>query len=878
MAPRPRCPVCRSKRWHRDALSGSIVCEEGHLLAGYVQESTEAEYGSQHVLQTRRERKNKAKRDKLPKNDHFHGDRATFLVWQCMQLILREQLRVLIDDLGWPVELEAVTRDLFALLVASSSVPPAPVDFELGTEAPGSYSGPRTGDRYTKRGRKKYGPRGGQANLVKPDESDDDMDADPRARDEDSADGDGDTSRASRTTHAQDGRESGESSEGESSPSSIFSDADDADDERPRRGARSRRTSPITSAPASPVLPKTNPYNPPKPRPPIHGPPSRQSDDVRSQPRLDYLLYLVYLGCVTLRLPVFLSDILHLAETYQIPYLDAGLHLPLEMQLHLSPSNRRLLSPSAVPSLYPSSLNVQDRTSAQAWLARLVNMYQEDWKVEFPEANFPLISGRLCRLLALPPIAYVLALRLLALVPQPISFHLASHMSTTVRRAFSPRNAALSAAAAGSATTRRREKGLPPEFSWSARLAETRRQDWRMVLPELKVASVLVVVAKLLWRLEDGAGPYDSFLEEYAEGLPGVDQWLATVQTIANLDKPGDPSKLWTDDVTEMNGDEIDAYLDFFEDKIVSKAKVPKRMEDLGRFFPEPMHRRSALDAPSPESYLARLDSVTTRLYAPSSESSPPPSRPVPAAEERRTVPICATDYAAHPSSTSAATLPARLARVFVAVAEHVLPTPTALPAGLQGAAPSRETTAVAYLVPLVTTVERVLAIRSVPGQRRVAADARRDERTLWNETKDLARTFVRDQWRAEKLRRKAVDREVDAARKAATDARKRERAERKAQRRRGAGKDAATVKTKAVIGDSSEDEVERAIEAEIKQQQQQNAFKSRSVVGTSDEEDDDGDEDDEDDEDEREPADSDSDDDAAAADRSDSAGTDESG
>jgi hypothetical protein len=32
MARRPRCQVCRSKRWHRDAASGMVVCEEGHFL------------------------------------------------------------------------------------------------------------------------------------------------------------------------------------------------------------------------------------------------------------------------------------------------------------------------------------------------------------------------------------------------------------------------------------------------------------------------------------------------------------------------------------------------------------------------------------------------------------------------------------------------------------------------------------------------------------------------------------------------------------------------------------------------------------------------------------------------------------------------------
>lgn len=167
-------------------------------------------------------------------------------------------------------------------------------------------------------------------------------------------------------------------------------------------------------------------------------------------------------------------------------------------------------------------------------------MFRDDWEVEFPEANFPLIAGRLCRLLALPrmfkcfrairipsadspravfvlcaAIAHVLSERILSLLPQPLSFHLPTHMSSHVRRSFSPRNAAL----AGSS---RREKGLPPEFSWSTKLAES-SQDWRMILPELKVASVLIVVTKLLWGLErfDGCVGRHDLSAEFSLNLSG---------------------------------------------------------------------------------------------------------------------------------------------------------------------------------------------------------------------------------------------------------------------------------------------------------------------------------------------------------------------
>jgi hypothetical protein len=39
--------------------------------------------------------------------------------------------------------------------------------------------------------------------------------------------------------------------------------------------------------------------------------------------------------------------------------------------------------------------------------------------------------------------------------------------------------------------------------------------------------------------------PFETFLEEYAQDLPPLNEWIETVQAISNLEKPGDPSKLW---------------------------------------------------------------------------------------------------------------------------------------------------------------------------------------------------------------------------------------------------------------------------------------------------------------------------------------------
>ncbi|GAA5931024.1 hypothetical protein JCM1841_005460 [Sporobolomyces salmonicolor] len=746
MAPRPRCPVCRSKRWHRDALSGSIVCEEGHVLTGYVQETTESQEPSQHVQQTRRQRKNKQRKERVPANDYFHGDRGTFLVWQCMQLILREQLRVLIDEMGWPAELEAVTRDLWAMLVASSRVPPAPVDYERGEEPAGSYSGPRSGDRYIRSGRPKWG---GRVKKEAKGEADD-------ATDEDGAG----------STTEQSGHASGGGSSDESSVSSYFSDAD-ADDERPRDGSRSRRgtptasaaTSPAPSAPANPAPPEPNLYAPPKPRPPASGPPARNKDDPRAHPRMDYLLLVIYLACMTLRLPVFLSDIVHLAETYQILYLDAATHLPLEMQSHLTISNRKLLSPVTVPHLYSPVQTLAGANHAQVWLARLVLMYRDDWNVEFPEANMPLIVGRLCRVLALPPVAYLLIRRVLSLLPQPHSFHLPTSLSASDRRCRGqPRYSKGRARPAKSASVE--EKGLPSGFRW---LLYVGGQDWRSLLPELKVACAVIIVAKMLWRLEDEQGEASSasakpLLEAYVSELPSSDRWLATVEAIASLEKPGDLSQLWNTEVVDMGGDDIDAYLDFFEGKILSEKKIPSRMADFSRFFPEPVSKPSSRSIPSASSYISQLDALIASLYAlpsPTSADTTPPSSSSPAS------------YSSHPTASSASDLPPPLSRLLVALCAHLLPIPESLPNSLSGPVPTHAAAGIAYLLPHLGYIEQLLAVRSVARQKPAAKAARAEEKKRNEQLRQQRARAAAERAGEEKKRRREVEKVVTAARRA---------------------------------------------------------------------------------------------------------------
>ncbi|KAK4691058.1 hypothetical protein P7C70_g9430, partial [Phenoliferia sp. Uapishka_3] len=195
-----------------------------------------------------------------------------------MQLILRKQLRVMVDDLGFPEDLENVCKDLWTMLMASSGVPAAPVDHEKGDEPAGSFSGPREGMRYHRKGRKKRKAGGDGA------EGDDEGEKTQSEGEEE------ERKKKRREEGADSGSEDEDEEESEEEMGPIEPDVGED----------------VKATPAGPPR-KPHPYDPPK-RPPSNK--TTTTTEVRDKLRIDFLLIILYLGCVTLRLPVLLKDIL----------------------------------------------------------------------------------------------------------------------------------------------------------------------------------------------------------------------------------------------------------------------------------------------------------------------------------------------------------------------------------------------------------------------------------------------------------------------------------------------------------------------------------------------------------------------------------------
>jgi hypothetical protein len=251
MVLRIRCEVCGSRKWHR--LDGNQVCEDGHILAGTMEESSQLAPGesSAFMFATRRlHQTNTTKKVRGITHDHFHGQRERFLLFQCLQWIMREQLNVMIEELGYPKELEGCVKELWSMLVVSSDLSNAPRKFSENDEAVGSFSGMKE-PNIGKNGRAKLKRKRDQSRE--------------RAKSK-SRDG-----RGRGRGHASDFKESAD----ERSDKEEEEDDEDSEggDENDERGDRIRS------------------HNP------------------RHSPRLDYTLSVIYLACLTLRIPVMFHDI-----------------------------------------------------------------------------------------------------------------------------------------------------------------------------------------------------------------------------------------------------------------------------------------------------------------------------------------------------------------------------------------------------------------------------------------------------------------------------------------------------------------------------------------------------------------------------------------
>lgn len=393
---RPRCAQCGTRRFRRDADTGQLICREGHVLQGYreeeaqddgefVQTQSQRRYvrADPNSLSARRRRQKKTLEARQVWGATDAGKaRAAFQCYECLQLILRLQLKAL--RLEWPdlpPEIEAIARDLWTMFVSmNTKLHPAPhtenlefVKEQLQTARDESEA------RSERRSRSRSRARMEQEEI-------------DRLRRQDSAPG-GDEdeemaeSQRQRKIDRDVRRAQGIASSDEEGNASDDEDGDDA--------RRAEGSSAQASSASIPAL--------------TH----ERMRKACSDP-MNALICIIYLSLISARVPILWGDLHRLLASNRIPYLGATKIIPEMMVAKLPENELRKLEMDSVPSI----VSLQERTSR---LADDLTARFPSAGIPFPELNAAPILWRLVQDMGLPPTLYDPARALLTYLGIPLA-------------------------------------------------------------------------------------------------------------------------------------------------------------------------------------------------------------------------------------------------------------------------------------------------------------------------------------------------------------------------------------------------------------------------------------------------------------------------
>ncbi|KZV76097.1 hypothetical protein PENSPDRAFT_570477 [Peniophora sp. CONT] len=372
MAPR-RCPVCHTREWRKEPGSGLLVCGLGHVLRDYIVEVNDAE-ATAHTMRKRTIKSKRVKKERASRADPliYHGPRARFHLYQCLQLLLRKQITILNEIWELPPEFEIICRDIWALHL---DMLPSPPPAEPILHAEDLAGGPS---------------RRFQSRAQDPDHNKDEEengDSDKEDSDEDQL----------KTGSAQSSSDSDSSSdEGETrkfAPPNPELDAALAElSERSSSSSGSGEEDATTSA--VPAVDKKR---------------HRHAGLGAREGPLSTLIVLL-LACWVLRLPVMYTDIIRLAEQYKIPWLELVREIPASMRRHLSKWAIAALTPAHPPSV----------RKLHKYTGRLARALGARYGVIVPEANSGPLLWRTVRALGGTPLLYDLTKRTARMLNLPL--------------------------------------------------------------------------------------------------------------------------------------------------------------------------------------------------------------------------------------------------------------------------------------------------------------------------------------------------------------------------------------------------------------------------------------------------------------------------
>ncbi|PKS08857.1 hypothetical protein jhhlp_003468 [Lomentospora prolificans] len=111
------CSECRAKKWYLE--NGFRYCQNGHRIQSWVEYDAAEEDARGLGQVTRRRTGQSSQFDDLNAKQRLAGSAARTLFHECLQIILRKQVRWMIEEKQHPPALEAAVKDLWDIRLRS---------------------------------------------------------------------------------------------------------------------------------------------------------------------------------------------------------------------------------------------------------------------------------------------------------------------------------------------------------------------------------------------------------------------------------------------------------------------------------------------------------------------------------------------------------------------------------------------------------------------------------------------------------------------------------------------------------------------------------------------------------------------------------------
>ncbi|KAL5530670.1 hypothetical protein ACEPAF_6928 [Sanghuangporus sanghuang] len=370
MAPKPKCTNCGKRKWKKKPGTGVLTCTFcNRMLQDYRNETTEGGSLGQHTV---RKRTLKSTRATIGKRSGanpilYHGGRARYHYFQCLQVLLRMQIAKLTEIWKLPPDFEIVCRDTWALHLSLLPSPPPPEPFIHAQQHDDDVQKPDFAQKA------KSSPR----EETKKDRNIDEAENVSKSPDTDSSSAPDDEGSDEESPRMDDLMK--EASEAEASESDE-EDRGRGPSHGQAKGISQRRT----------------------------GMRWRGDDDSPAAT----ICVLVH-SCWLMRIPVIYKDFISLIETYTLPYLDPIRLFPQSLTRHLTKYAKQALSPQHAPS--PILLH----TITSRLAGRCFGLFE----IFTPELNAAPVLWRAVRHMGGPPSLYAVSKTLAQYLELPLTIN-----------------------------------------------------------------------------------------------------------------------------------------------------------------------------------------------------------------------------------------------------------------------------------------------------------------------------------------------------------------------------------------------------------------------------------------------------------------------